>query len=350
MITTKNDIIVPEIMSRLMNERIGRSMRLLPLASLDRSLEGRPGDTLSFPFFKQIGVAKKVLENGEVERTKMSQEMTSVTVEKYANGISLTDEALLSGYGDPLDEAISLLSRSIDAALDDELYKTLEKASLSRRFFAPALSSECVSDALSLFGEELEGDKVLLISPRDFARLRKDANYIRASDMGQKMILSGTVGSIWGCQIVVSSKLQDRAYIVKPGALRLLVKKDTRLDVEREPKFMRTNIFASKHACCYLYDESRLISISLSKDMLKLNEGLINIENDGSTLKVSINEALPLGFKLMYKLSDSESDSFSLSGFSDLSAGDEIPRNGKSHIHIALVREGKAYMGASIKL
>ena len=45
-----------------------------------------------------------------------------------------------------------------------------------------------------LFGEDLTGDKVLLTDAAGFAALRKDNDYIRASDLGQRMITDEIVG------------------------------------------------------------------------------------------------------------------------------------------------------------
>ena len=49
----------------------------------------------------------------------------TATVHKYAKAISITDEARLSGFGNPMDEAAKQLARSIDQGVDDELFSVL---------------------------------------------------------------------------------------------------------------------------------------------------------------------------------------------------------------------------------
>lgn len=267
--TMKANLIIPEVMAGMVQTSLGQRISLLPVTTAEDSLVGQPGDTLRFPAFRYIGKAEEVAENGQVSPGLLTADTVSATVKKYAKAVRITDEARLSGLGDPLGEAARQLAYSIDHAVDDALFAQLHSLSLSRVMVAESLSAESVADALTLFLEDLEGPKLLLTDAKGFAALRKDQNYIRASDLGQRMIFSGVVGEIWGCQIVVSQKVhpqsekgESRAYIVKPGALRLVNKAHTTVEVQREAEFMRDTIYASKHCAAYLYDESRAVALT----------------------------------------------------------------------------------------
>lgn len=68
--------------------------------------------------------------------------------------------------------------------------------------------------------------------------------------------MHGAKGEVWGCEIVITNKVRDNArtreknyFIVKPGALRLVNKQGALVEIQREPEFMRDNIFASRTAC-----------------------------------------------------------------------------------------------------
>lgn len=268
--TTKASLIIPEVLADLVETKLGARVTLLPLATQDNTLQGQPGDTLKFPAFRYIGKADEVAENGQVVPSELSSFSVSSTVKKYAKAVQLTDEARLSGFGDPVGEAASQLAYSIDHAVDDALFAQLDTLPTGRIFPITALSAASVADALTLFGEDLEGPKVIIVDPAGFAALRKDQNFIRASDLGQRAIFSGVVGEIWGCQIMVSNKVKSSAtlgekryYIIKPGALRLVNKQGTFIEVQREAQFMRDNIFASKHCAAYLYDVSRIAAASV---------------------------------------------------------------------------------------
>jgi len=318
--TLKANMIVPEVMADLVESKLGSRVTLLPIAVQDNTLQGQPGDTLKFPAFRYIGKAEVVAENTEVVPSLLSSFAVAATVKKYAKAVQLTDEARLSGYGDPVGEAASQLALSIDQAMDDALFAALDGLPVSRLVPITALSAASVADALAAYGEDLDGPKLIIVDPLGFAALRKDANYIRASDLGQRAIFSGVVGEIWGCQIVVSNKVklnaalgEFRYYIVKPGALRLVNKQGTLIEVEREAKFMRDNIFASKHAAAYLYDTSRVVAASVFSAVENMDAAASGIKSVAATgLNMSYfvipeEQAAPAGFSWKYLINTTPS-------------------------------------------
>lgn len=65
-VTTTNNLIIPEVVSSLIDGSLGDGVTLLPLAEQDDTLVGQPGDTLKFPVFSYIGKAAVVAENGQI--------------------------------------------------------------------------------------------------------------------------------------------------------------------------------------------------------------------------------------------------------------------------------------------
>lgn len=268
--TLTSNLIIPEVIADLIETKLGDRISLLPLASVDNTLAGQPGDTLKFPAFSYIGKADVVAENGQITPVALQASSVSAKVKKYAKAVQITDEARLSGFGDPVGEAATQLAHSIDHAIDDDLFAALSALPAARvKTGITALSANSVADALTLFGEDLDGPKVILVDAAGFAALRKDPGYIRSADLGQRQIYSGVVGEVWGCQIVVSNKIKPVAtklkyFIVKPGALRLVNKTGTFLEVQREASHMRDTLYAAKHATTYLYDASKAIAMELT--------------------------------------------------------------------------------------
>lgn len=353
--TMKQHLIIPEVIADMVEGAFGEKSALLPLAALDKTLMGVPGDTLKFPAFRYIGKAEEVAENGEVSPGILSADTVPVTVKKYAKAVRVTDEARLSGFGDPLGEAARQLARAIDHAVDDALFERLQDAGYARKYPVSKLSSDGVADALSLFGEDLAGEKVLLTDSRSYAALRKDPAYIRASDLGQRMILSGVVGEIWGCQIVVSDKIREdpvtrekQHYILKPGALRLVAKTDTQVEVDREASHMRDTIYASKHCAAYLYDASRLVSLCQFTGLQALPQdcGIRSLPGgSGETiLRIPDHMLAPAGYKWVYALDDISADKGSfgtpVTGTSDWQGNEAaIAGGGKIYLHVLLVNQ-----------
>ncbi len=351
--TLKSNLIIPEVIADLVETTLGEKVTLLPLTTADDSLVGQPGDTLKFPAFRYIGKASKVDENGLVEASVLSAQMVSATVGKYAKAVQITDESRLCGFGDPVGEAALQLAHSIDHAVDDALFDVLKAAGYQRRTGITALSSEAVVDALTLFGEDQEGDKVLLTDADGFARLRKDPNYLRAGDVALRMVFTGAVGEIWGCQIVISSKIKADAaakekqyFIVKPGALRLVNKTGVNIEVEREPAYMRDNVYGSRHCAAYLYDAGKLVSLCVFTGLEQLDElkSGITLEagGTGETLCL-IPDAMqaPQGCKWVYVLSDAASPAVygtAMTGTQPWAGNTTaIPAGGMSFLHLCLV-------------
>ncbi len=351
--TLTTNLVVPEVIADLVETEYGARISLLPVTAQDDSLTGQPGDTLKFPAFRYIGAASEISENGLITASLLTSFAVPVTVKKYAKAVTLTDEARLSGVGDPVGEVARQLAHSIDHAVDDALFAQLKDCPYSRISIITALSSNAVADALTLFGDDLDGDKILLVDPAGFATLRKDSNYIRASDMGQRMIFSGVVGEIWGCQIVVSSKIaadatlkETRYFIVKPGALRLVNKQGTFLEVKREAEYMRDTLFASKHCAAYLYDASKMISLSIPSAVQTIAESAAGIHCvDGGSGKtcIVIPEAFapaPQGCKWVYKMSDTAltlTFGTAVAGTTDWVSSETPIVTANQHAHVVLV-------------
>ena len=95
------DLIDPEVMGDMVSARIPKKLRVAPFAKVDDTLAGVPGDTITVPAYAYIGDADIVAEGEAVTIEKMTTSTRKATVKKAMKGIGLTDEAVLSGYGNP---------------------------------------------------------------------------------------------------------------------------------------------------------------------------------------------------------------------------------------------------------
>ncbi len=353
-VTMKEHMIIPEVVADLVETSFGGRVTLLPVAAQDNTLAGKPGDTLKFPAFRFIGKATRVDENGQVQPGLLSADTVSATVHKYAKAVVITDEARLSGFGDPVGEAARQLAQAIDHAVDDELFSALNAAGLARKAVITKLTSDAVADALTLFGEEQDGEKLLITDAAGVAALRKDPGYLRCGDMAQKLICSGVVGEIWGCQIVISQKIindpatgEMQSYIVKPGALRLVSKTGTMVEVKREPEYMRDTIYASKHCTAYLYDAGKVVSLTRFTGLAGIpDSGIKVVPGEASgTVRINIPDLMlpPQGYRWVYTLDDSAQDAGTFgtaySGTAWPGSGTDIAAGAALYAHVLLVAE-----------
>lgn len=221
-----------------------------------------------------IGDAEVLAEGSSLTPVSLNTTSTTVQVAKIARGVQLTDEAILSGYGDPFGQATTQIATAIANKVDNQMLAVLASitgamvytTSTSTTAIAPA----DISNALELFGEDIDvGEKVVIVSPGLYTKIRNTNNtWLPASEISADRLIRGAVGEIYGCQVIVSNKLKDadhdydeEAYIVKPGALRLIMKRDTLIETDRNILNFSTVITGSKHEVCYLYDGSKAIRI-----------------------------------------------------------------------------------------
>lgn len=265
-VTKLANLVNPEVMADIIESKLVDAMKFAPLATVDNTLQGRAGDTISLPAFRYIGDASTLNEGASLSLSQLNASAVSVKVHKIAQGVEITDEAILSGYGDPVGEIAKQLALSIGSQEDNEVLSTLANigAAMTHETAADPTDTDILA-ALELFGEDIDGTKAAIVSPAVFTAMRSNTNqWIPASELAAGVAIRGVVGEYGGCQVIVSNKLttSKNIYIVKPEALRIFVKRGTVVEADRDIlKF--TNVFtASKHFATYLYDASKAIKIT----------------------------------------------------------------------------------------
>lgn len=270
--TTKiANLIDPEVMSDFIQAKLVDAIKFSPLAKVDSTLQGRAGDTITMPKYAYIGDAADVAEGEAIPITNLSASSTTVKVKKAAKGLDITDEALLSAYGDPMGEITTQIVTSIAQKVDADCMAALSgiKPNMAVDISAASIiSAGAVADALVKFGEDLDGTKVLLIAPEQLAQIRKDPDYINGSEIATGMLMSGSIGMIWGCEVQITNKIKAAAgkitnFIVKPEALAIFMKRDIQIESDRNITNKTTRITADEHYTAYLLDESKAIKLTV---------------------------------------------------------------------------------------
>ena len=291
MTTKLANLIDPEVMGDMVSARIPKKLRVAPFAKVDDTLAGVPGDTITVPAYGYIGDADDVAEGAEVAIEQMTTSTRKATVKKAMKGISLTDEAVLSGYGNPVGEANTQLAMAIAAKIDNDCMDALQTATLTYDGSAQVIGYEGIVDALDLFEEEQGCDKVLFVHPKQLTTLRKDPDFMSADKYQAGLVLTGEVGMIAGCRIVPSKKVPIVEVGGTPGgeegepgtpgvncyacpivklegdpetedevpALTIYRKREVNVETERKPKIRTTEITADEFYVAVLSNEAKVV-------------------------------------------------------------------------------------------
>ena len=176
-----------------------------------------------------IGDAEDVAEGVAMGTTVLTASTTEAKVKKAGKAVELTDESVLSGYGDPLGTAINQLAMSVGAKVDNDCYDALCGASLVYDGTGAAIGYSAVVSANSKFEDESDESltKILFIHPNQEATLLNDADFKSNDKYPLNVIMNGTIGSIAGAQVVKSKKVKLVKYELDDSTGTINVVADT---------------------------------------------------------------------------------------------------------------------------
>ena len=267
------NLINPEVMADMVSAKADKAVRVLPYAKVDTTLQGQAGDTISIPKYGYIGEAVEVAEGEDIPVRQMSVSSEQHTIKKAGVGGTLTDEAVLSGYGNPVGELTNQMALSIAGKVDTDAYEELVKAPTAYNGTG-SISYEEIVKAIDLFEEETNTEKVMFVHPKQATQLRLDPNFISKDKYGNEVMVNGEIGMVANARIVASKKVRvaDGAYlnpIVKleedtetedaSPALTIFLKRDTNVETDRIARNRTTEITGDKMYVVALTNETKVI-------------------------------------------------------------------------------------------
>ena len=283
-VTKLEKMINPEVMAEMISAKVEKKVAIIPFAKMDTTLQGRAGNTITIPVFGYIGDAANVAEGASIGASELTTTDKQFTVKKIGKGVDLTDEAILSGYGDPVGEANKQLAMAISQKIDQDAIDALYGASLKFDGVANKISYAGIVDAIDKFEEEYNTEKVLFIHPKQLSQLRKDADFTSADKYvnGNYIAVNGEVGKIANCRVVVSKRIKEddtHAGYVNPivkinfdteteesaAALTIFLKKGVAVETDRDIDKQVNMIRASENYVVALTDESKVVLATFKK-------------------------------------------------------------------------------------
>lgn len=202
------DVFDPEVVSDMINAKVANKAVMSGYIKVDNTLQGVPGSTVTVPRWGYIGEAVDLAEGQTIDTTKMAFTTAQYSIKKIGKGVMLTDEAQLSGYGNPMGTATNQIAMSISEKLDNDRVSVLYESNNVVDASAAVIKYSAIVDGIDAFGEEEESRKVILIHSKQKTQLRKDADFLAADKLGSDLLTNGAIGRIAGCDVVVSNKVK----------------------------------------------------------------------------------------------------------------------------------------------
>lgn len=203
------DVFDPEVVSDMINAKVAAKAAMTGYIKVDNTLEGAPGSTVTIPKWGYIGAAEDYEEGAPIDTTKMAFTTAQYGIKKIGKGVKLTDEAQLSGYGNPMGTATAQIALSISEKLDNDRLDVLYESKNVCDKSTAVLNYGAIVDGVDMFDEEEDSRKVILIHSKQKTQLRKDADFLAADKIGADLLTSGAIGRIAGCDVVISNKVKS---------------------------------------------------------------------------------------------------------------------------------------------
>lgn len=286
-VTKIADLIDPEVMADMISAKLPNKIRVTPFAKVDNTLEGAEGDTITVPSFNYIGDAEDVAEGVECGTTKLTAGSRKAKVKKAMKAVELTDEAVLSGHGDPVGEATNQLGLSIASKVENDCIDALSDENADGRLkydgSAAEISYDGIVDALDVFEEEVNGEKAMFVHPKQVTTLRKDPDFISADKYNQQVVLRGEIGMIANTRIVPSRRVKadstgnsylnpiikletDEETEDEASALTIYIKRNVNVETERDTLARKTIISVDEIYTTAVSNDSKVVLAKFKKN------------------------------------------------------------------------------------
>lgn len=255
-VTKLENMIDPEVMGAMIQAELPQALKFTGIAQLDTTLQGRPGDEITVPSYKYIGDAVDVAEGSAIDYDLLETTTRKIGIKKAAKGVELTDESVLSGYGDPVGEAQRQVRMALASKIDNDVLAAALEAPLTLADaeidmdLIDKIEATFVDAPDAIEGQTTDQMGTLFLSYKDAAKLRKAAadNWTRASQLGDNILVSGAFGELLGWEIVRSKKVEDGQFVaVKPGALKIYLKRELLAESARDIDHKQTKFNVDQH-------------------------------------------------------------------------------------------------------
>lgn len=272
-LTKLEQLVDPEVMAPMISAKLEKAIKVTPFAKIDNTLQGRAGDTITVPKFQYIGDAEDLAEGVKAGTAQLKTTTAPYKVKKAVKQVQLTDEAILSGYGNPVGETNNQLGLAIASKIDQDAMDALQSATVAYTGTGK-ISYNGIVDAIDLFQEEDNVEKVMFVHPSQVSELRKDENFISREKYGNQVMINGEIGMVANARIVPSKRvpLAEGVYscpIVElrgeeqtgddTSAITIYMKRGVNIETERHLEDYTTLIGVDEHYVAALTDESKVV-------------------------------------------------------------------------------------------
>lgn len=271
-----NTIIVPNVYSALVTEKVKGKVKIASMATTLGELTGNVGDTVTFPMFKALSDAELMAKGDKITTEELSQTSTGKKIMQYGHGAKIYDIDDLTALGNFVENASLQQSRIFAKALDNEMVKDIDANAILKSSVAnaKAITEDELNLAFQNFGDEQDNDEFagivvhsLLVSSFYKMPSFTDATKTYNGVNGNGKIVNGCIGYFRGSipVIVADSNTYDstlnetKTYIIKKGSLGIMPKRNVFIELGRDASTKSTDVYADMIFACGLIQKDGVV-------------------------------------------------------------------------------------------
>lgn len=276
-----NDVIVPEVFTKEVTERVKGKIRLSGLATEIGTLKNtNEGDSITFPCFKSIGEAELMEKGVSLTPETLNQTSLKKVVRHFGKSVKVFDHDEITAVGRFAENAAEQIATVIARGRDKDLAEDI-KANAVLKISTP--TKDTISEANLIQGFQLFGDEqdssdfsAIVINSRlvpSFYQMegfsdRKFA-YNPINNGGE--IVDGVIGTYRNIPIMMTdigtydtTAKECITFLVKKNALGIMPKKDFELELQRDGNMKATDVIGDTYSAQGLIDLTGCVIIRMT--------------------------------------------------------------------------------------
>lgn len=241
------DFIAPEVWADLAQASFTGKVKVLgsPAVIEDSTLEGQPGETISFPKWGALGELDDLTTGVAMVPTELEQTDSSATIKEAGKAVLVNDRdklTMLGGSSGAESETLRqfgvLAGRKVDGDLITEARTAAGRLTATTAAGVTKFGKAAANAAFALFGDEAEPEEFagFYIHSGQLNELYADPDFTDASKIGDSSLLRrGVVGVIRGVPVLVSNRLTEGDFLLmKRAVLGALYKRRPLVEQDRD--------------------------------------------------------------------------------------------------------------------
>ena len=273
MSTINNQVIVPDVYSALVREKITGKCKVAQFLVNLGELHGKVGETLTMPKWGYIGDAKDWDINTPMDVTQMKQTSTTATIKAIqAPAVKVADYDSEVELGNAINEAAEQQAIAVGRKYDTDAITEALKSPLKYKLGAKnTVTQDEMIAILGLYGDDRDSadfDAIVISSLFAPSFYKMDMFTSRERKMtkdGNGIAVNGIIGYFLDIPVVLSDRLYDTTntegfiLVMKKNAISYIPKENPFAETARDASLRQTTIYLSQFYAMSLTDDTAIV-------------------------------------------------------------------------------------------